>query len=150
MKKLKKDCDNLTRIEKLEKIELKTIQKRRKSKSDFFTFLKYLAPEEFVWNWHHEYVCNILQDFILTDKHPFLMIFMPPQHQKSTMMTEYLPAWAFGQNTNYQALLVMYNSTMAKKYNRKIQRIMGNEEYKAIFPKTRLNEKNVVSSAEGQ
>lgn len=150
MKKLKKDCDNLTRTEKLEKIELKTIQKRRKSKSDFFTFLKYLAPEEFVWNWHHEYVCNILQDFILTDKHPFLMIFMPPQHQKSTMMTEYLPAWAFGQNTNYQALLVMYNSTMAKKYNRKIQRIMGNEEYKAIFPKTRLNEKNVVSSAEGQ
>jgi len=77
------------------------------------------------------------------------MIFMPPQHQKSTMMTEYLPAWAFGQNIDYQALLVMYNSTMAKKYNRKIQRIMGTPKYKKIFPNTRLNEKNVVTAAQG-
>jgi predicted phage terminase large subunit-like protein len=65
------------------------------------------------------------------------------------MMTEFLPAWAFGQNINYQALLVMYNSTQAKKYNRKIQRIMDSAEYKKIFPNTRLNEKRVVTSAEG-
>jgi predicted phage terminase large subunit-like protein len=91
----------------------------------------------------------VLQDWVLTDKHPFLMIFMPPQHQKSTMLTEFLPAWAFGQSIDYQALLIMYNSTMAKKYNRKIQRIMDSPEYAAIFPATKLNEKRVVSSAEG-
>lgn len=74
---------------------------------------------------------------------------MPPQHQKSTMLTEYLPAWAFGQNINYEALLIMYNSTQAKKYNRKIQRIMDSDEYKAIFPHTRLNQKRVANSSEG-
>jgi len=119
---------------------------RRKARTDFYTFLKLMSPSEFTWNWHHEYVCKVLQDWILTDKHPFLMIFMPPQHQKSTMMTEYLPAWAFGQNIDYQALLVMYNSTMAKKYNRKIQRIMGTPKYKKIFPNTKLNDKSVSSS----
>jgi len=72
---------------------------------------------------------------------------MPPQHQKSTMLTEYLPAWAFGQNINYQCLLVMYNSTQAKKQNRKIQRVIQSEKYKRIFPKTKLNEKNVVTAS---
>ena len=64
-------------------------------------------------------------------------------------MTEYLPAWAFGQSIHYQSLLIMYNSTQARKYNRKIQRIMDGAEYKEIFPHTSLNEKRVVSSAEG-
>ena len=139
----------MTQAEKVEYYKLLLERERRRSRTSFFTFLRHLSPDEFTWNWHHEYCCSILQDWITTDKHPRLMIFMPPQHQKSTMMTEYLPAWAFGQSIDYQALLIMYNSTQAKKYNRKIQRIMDGPEYKAIFPNTRLNEKRVVSSAEG-
>lgn len=140
---------NLTKSDKIEYLNLLLERERRRARTDFFTFLKFLSPREFSWNWHHEYCCKILQEWITTDKHPRLMIFMPPQHQKSTMMTEYLPAWAFGQSIHYQALLIMYNSTQAKKYNRKIQRIMDGAEYKAIFPETRLNEKRVVTSAEG-
>jgi predicted phage terminase large subunit-like protein len=139
----------LTNKEQLELLELKFERKLRISRTDFFTFLKLLSPPEFNWNWHHEYCCKVLQDWITTDKHPFLMMFMPPQHQKSTMLTEFLPAWAFGQSINYQAILVMYNSTMAKKYNRKIQRIIETDIYKKIFPNTRLNEKNVVSTSQG-
>jgi predicted phage terminase large subunit-like protein len=136
----------MTKAEYVQALKQKQILKSRR---DFYTFLKFMSPPEFNWNWHHKYVCGILQDWILTDKYPFLMIFMPPQHQKSTMMTEYLPAWAFGQSIDYQALLVMYNSTMAKKYNRKIQRIMETDKYKLIFPETRLNEKNVVTTSKG-
>ena len=108
-----------------------------------------MCPQEFVWNWHHEYVCGILQEWLQTDNFPFLMVFMPPQHGKSTMMTEYLPAWAFGQNKDYQSILVMATSTMAKKYNRKIQRIIQSDKYKLIFPDVTLNEKNVVGSSKG-
>jgi predicted phage terminase large subunit-like protein len=139
----------MTKEEKQQYYTLLLERARRKSRIDYFTFLRHLSPDEFTWNWHHKYCCQILQDWIMTDKHPFLMIFMPPQHQKSTMLTEFLPAWAFGQSIHYQALLIMYNSTQAKKYNRKIQRIMDSNEYKLIFPETRLNEKRVVTSAEG-
>ncbi len=104
--------------------------------------------KDVTWNWHHKYVCGLLQNFILGDIDN-LMIFMPPQHQKSTMMTEYLPAWLFGVNPNAEALLVMYNATMAAKYNRKIQRVIDNKLYKQIFPNTRLNDKNVVTTAKG-
>lgn len=136
-------------ISKYEYLLLLEELERRKARKDYFTFLKLLAPKDFTWNWHHEYCCSVLQDWICTDKHPFLMLFMPPQHQKSTMLTEYLPAWAFGQNPNYQAILAMYNSTQSAKYNRKIQRVMENKTYKLIFPDTRLNEKNVVIDSKG-
>lgn len=138
-----------TEITKLEYILILEELERRKASTDFFTFMKLLAPQNFVWNWHHKYVCDVLQDWITTDKYPFLMLFMPPQHQKSTMMTEYLSPWAFGQSIDYQILLVMYNSTMAAKYNRKIQRVMEKSTYKLIFPNAKLNEKNVVTDSKG-
>lgn len=121
----------------------------RKSRIDFFHFLKFLSPSEFTWNWHHKYTCDILESFIVNEDINRLMIFMPPQHQKSTMMTEFLPAWALGYNPNLQIILTMYNITQAKKYNRKIQRIIESDLYKRIFINTRLNEKNVVSTSSG-
>lgn len=121
----------------------------RKSRNDYFTFLKYLFPVPVIWNWHHELVCGILNDFVVNEDFNRLMIFMPPQHQKSTMMTEYLPAFAFGKNPNLQVILTMYNATLAAKYNRKIQRIIDSEKYKKVFGQVRLNEKNVVTTAKG-
>ena len=56
---------------------------------------------------------------------------------------------ALGYNPNLQIILTMYNITQAKKYNRKIQRIIESDLYKRIFINTRLNEKNVVSTRAG-
>jgi len=136
-------------INKSQYLELLIEREVRTARTCFFTFLTYLSPPEFSFNWHHKYICKVLQEWLQTDKHPFLMLFMPPQHQKSTMLTEYLPAWAFGQNIDYQSILVMYNSTQAKKQNRKIQRIIESQKYASVFPGTKLNSKNVVSNAAG-
>ena len=151
MKNLNKESKNLnkksTNSAKIELLELQLERKRRFARTDFFTFLKLLSPIEFEWNWHHQYCCKVLQEWITTDKHPFLMLFMPPQHQKSTMLTEFLPAWAFGQNIHYQCILAMYNSTQAKKQCKKIQRLIESDEYKIIFPSTKINEKGFGSDA---
>ena len=104
--------------------------------------------KDVTWNWHHEYVCKLLQEFVLGDVDN-LMVFMPPQHQKSTMMTEFLPPWVFGINPNAECLLTMYTSTIAAKYNRKVQRVIDSELYEKIFPETKLNSKNVVTAAKG-
>jgi len=121
----------------------------RKARTDYFTFLKYMFPSNVKWNWHHKYICNVLNDFILNDDIKNLMIFTPPQHQKSTMMTEYLSPFAYGQNPDYKIILSMYNATMAAKYNRKMQRIIDNEKYAKIFPHVKLNAKNIVSATKG-
>jgi predicted phage terminase large subunit-like protein len=139
----------MQKISKADQIALLEEYAVRKSRTDYFTFLKYLFPSNVVWNWHHEAVCNILNDFVKDPDFNRLMIFMPPQHQKSTMMTEYLPPFAFGNNPNMQTILTMYNATLAAKYNRKIQRIIDSEKYKKVFPSVRLNEKNVVTTVKG-
>jgi len=139
----------MQKISKADQIALLEEYAIRKSRTDYFTFLKYLFPTNVFWNWHHEAVCNILNDFVKDPDFNRLMIFMPPQHQKSTMMTEYLPPFAFGNNPNMQTILTMYNATLAAKYNRKIQRIIDSEKYKKVFPSVRLNEKNVVTTGKG-
>lgn len=91
---------------------------------------------EFKWNWHHEYICGVLQKFITKgsglDK---LMVFMPPQHQKTTMMVNYLIPFLFGHNSNAEVLLCMYNSSIASKYNKKVQKVMLDQLYIDMFGK---------------
>lgn len=130
----------------LELLEYRAIIDARRS---FFFFMKYMFPFKVTWNWHHEYVCGVLERFVKSKEAERLMIFMPPQHQKSTMMTEYLPAYTLGIKPNQSILLTMYNETKAAEYNRKVQRVIDNEKYAKIFPETRLNTKNIVTNAKG-
>ena len=88
------------------------------SRRSYFEFLKYMFPLDVTWGWHHEYIANTLQDFVEGGFNR-LMIFMPPQHGKTTLMTEYLPAWDFGKDPNRQTILTMYDGPQAQKYNRK-------------------------------
>ena len=130
---------------------LKNINERRirQARENYYAFLKLMSPPDFNWNWHHRYVCNILQEWITTDNFKHLMLFMPPQHQKTTMLVEFLVPWAFGKNVDYAILLLMANATMAKKQNRKIQRLMQRDIYNTVFPHVKLNEKSVVSTSKG-
>lgn len=133
----------------LRKRQLKKWLLLDKCKTDYFAFLKYLFQNKDVtWNWHHKYACGVLQEFV-EGKHSNLMIFMPPQHQKSTMLVEFLVPYALGINPNEQIILTMYNQTKAAEYNRKIQRVITDEKYYEIFPDTRLNDRNVVTDAKG-
>ena len=133
----------MTSDEKIQLYKLLDEKDRRKARVNYFTFLRRMAPPEFRWNWHHEYVCNILQEWIMTDNFPYLMLFMPPQHQKTTMLIEYLVPWAFGQSPDYQIILTMATATMSKKYNRKIQRHISTPEYKLIFPHVKIADSSV-------
>lgn len=111
---------------------------------------------EFNWNWHHEYVSGVLQKFISkgSDLNK-LMIFMPPQHQKTTMMVHYLIPFLFGHNHNAEVLLCMYNSGQASKLNKKVQKVMLDERYinmfgKLIGAKTENEYKETMSMGEFQ
>lgn len=108
-------------------------------------FIK-LVDDRFVdVNWHHELICNVVQDFIKGNKKK-LAVFIPPQHSKTTIIGENLPAWLFGQNPNLSIVGASYSYNLAKKSNRLIQRKMDTEIYKKIFPLVSLNGKKSLSS----
>ena len=58
-----------------------------------------------------------------------------------------LPAALLGRNPDLKIVLCSYADTIAKDFNRDVQRIIDSEEYRKIYPDTTLNGSNVVTVA---
>lgn len=88
-------------------------------------------------NWHHKLLCTYLDAFIRGDIRR-LMVFMPPQHGKSELVSRNLPAKLLGQFPDRRIILTSYSASMASSFNRSVQRIIDTPEYRDIYPGTRL------------
>lgn len=71
-----------------------------------------------------------------------------PTHN-STVVSEAFPAWALGKNPRLKIVGSSYNSSLAEKVSRNIQRIIDSNEYQTIFPGTYLNGSNVRTDVKG-
>jgi len=98
--------------------------------------------------WFHELICKKCDDFV-SGKIKKLMVFMPPQHGKSEIVTRRLIPFILGKDPRTKAALVSFAADKASKFNREIQRIIDDPVYRAIFPKTFLNSSNVVTDRRG-
>lgn len=67
-----------------------------------------------------------------------LMVSMPPQHGKSVGCSTLLPAYMLGLKPDVRVAIASYSSSLANKFNRRVQRIIESEEYGALFPQTRI------------
>jgi predicted phage terminase large subunit-like protein len=99
-------------------------------------------------NWHHELICKYLDQFASGDIKR-LMIFAPPRHGKSQLVSRHLPAFLFGVNPDLKVVGASYNTDLAQAMNRDAQRIIDSPEYERLFPETRLWGKNVRAMADG-
>lgn len=99
-------------------------------------------------NWHHRIVCDAL-DRLVSGECARLMIFVPPRHGKSELVSRRLPAYAFGKNPDSQIIATSYSDDLASRMNRDVQRIIDTPEYAALFPETKLNASNVRNNAQG-
>lgn len=69
-----------------------------------------------------------------------LMISMPPQHGKSVGASTLLPAYMLGLNPDMRVAIASYSSSLANRFNRRVQRILESREYGDIFPDTRIKQ----------
>lgn len=58
-----------------------------------------------------------------------------------------LPSYMLGLNPDLKICIGSYSATIARDFNRDVQRIIDKEEYHDIFPATQLNNKNIVTVA---
>lgn len=117
------------------------------SKSELIEFVKY-TKHDYRAQWFHEHLCHVLDKFARQEIMR-LMVFMPPQHGKSELVSRRFPAYLLGRLPELRIAGLSYNDNFAKKFNRQVQRIIESDEYAKIFPDTKLNSKNVVSSSKG-
>ena len=69
-----------------------------------------------------------------------------PTHN-SQGSSRFLPAMMLGLNPDLKVAICSYAATIAKDFNRDVQRLIDTEAYRALFPDTQLNGSNVVTIA---
>lgn len=103
-------------------------------------------------NWHHEEVFKKVDEFVFGDLDR-LMIFMPPRHGKSEIVSRRLPAFILGNHPGDHVIGTSYSATLSSRMNRDVQRIIDSRAYNDIFPdvllprSTDLNSSRAAGSA---
>lgn len=108
------------------------------ARQSLITFTVYTNPAYDV-NWHHQVVADAL-DRVLAGTCRRLMIFEPPQNGKSEQVSRRFPAYALGKNPNLRIIAVSYGDSLAQDMSRDVQKIMDTNEYRQVFPNSRLAE----------
>ena len=117
------------------------------AKRHFLNFVCY-TKKDYEVNWHHKLLCYYLDRFV-SGEITRLMVFMPPQHGKSQLVSRQLPAYILGKTPDTKIVVASYSSDLSSGFNRDCQRIIDSDEYKDIFPETSLNRTNIVTVSGG-
>lgn len=126
----------------------------------FFRFVKefwsVIIPEEPVWNWHVEYLCNEAQEIVerimlvpeeighdgevkrpgkpREAKLEDLLVNIPPGTTKSTIFTVMLPAWAWTRDATLRIMTGSYSQALSTDHAIKSRDIIKSAKYKSLFP----------------
>ena len=116
---------------------------RRRARETILGFTTYTKPD-YIVNWHHRALCDALDRLVDGDLKR-LMVFMPPRHGKSELVSRRLPAYILGRNPDLNIIACAYAADLASRMNRDVQRIIDSREYANGFPGTSLSGTTVRS-----
>ena len=105
----------------------------------FPRWLKRTSPQ-WIWHWKYQKFLYKKLNRIMLGKSKRLMIFMPPRHGKSEMVTVRFTAWMLEMNPKLNVILGSYNQKLANRFSRKIRRVLEDSEYQrhAVSPKSKV------------
>jgi predicted phage terminase large subunit-like protein len=93
--------------------------------------------------WFSHELCEALEEFsqdVIDEKEPRLLVEAPPRHGKSMIGSEEFPAWHFGRANWHQFIGISYSAPLAYRFSRRVQDIVDSDDYRLLFPETRLKE----------
>lgn len=88
---------------------------------------------KYVFGEHHKVICDALER-VERGECKRLMIFMPPRHGKSMLVSEYFPAWFLGRNPTKKMIAASYNADLASDFGRKVRNQLLDMTWKTVFP----------------
>ena len=93
--------------------------------ASFSEWLKKQEPQWF-WNWPYQRFIYKALKRIETGKSKRLMIFLPPRHGKSELVTVRFAAWLLSIKPETKIIIGSYNQKLANRFSRKARRIHMN------------------------
>ncbi len=124
---------------------------RELARRSLLDFTRYTYPAYHA-GWFHAEVAMKLDAFlddVDAGRSPRLMLFAPPRHGKSELVSRRFPAFALGRNPDLSIIATSYSGDLSSRNNRDVQRVMDDSVYQEIFPTTRLYSSHVRSSSQG-
>lgn len=106
-------------------------------------FARYMQPDLVLEPFHVVYYT--LLDKFAHGKIRKMIVQQPPQHGKSEGSSRKLPAFMLGLDPDRKICIGSYAATIARDFNRDVQRIIDTPRYRELFPGTYLNGSNVVT-----
>lgn len=102
-------------------------------------FWSVIIPEDPVWNWHIEYLCDELQylNAFVVDRKPKpydLIINIPPGSTKSTIATQMYNAWVWTVDPSQRFITSSYAHTLSLAHSVKTRDIVTSDKYQTLFP----------------
>lgn len=107
-------------------------------KVDFLSFVKEMWPA-FISGNHHKIMADALQR-VERGELKRLIICLPPRHTKSEMASYLFPAWFLGKHPEKKIIQASHTAELAVGFGRKVRNLVGNEDYKRIFPDVGLRQ----------
>ena len=110
--------------------------RRWHARQNLLAFTTYTKPD-YATNWHHAELAKKL-DEVAAGRCRRLMVFMPPQHGKSELVSRRFPAFLLGRNPDLRLICASHTNNLAVSLNRDVQRIIIGDAYARLFSQTRL------------
>lgn len=106
------------------------------ARTDVLAFTLY-TKDDYQVGWHHRELAKRLNAFVRGDI-KYLMVFMPPRHGKSELVSRRLPAFIHGVYPDAEIMAASYLDSLAGDMTIDVQKIMESKEYRGLFPDTKL------------
>jgi predicted phage terminase large subunit-like protein len=87
-------------------------------------WLKQVTPN-WVWDWDYQLLIEQHLNKMTAGTLEKLMLFLPPRHGKSELVTVRYPVYRLELDPTFRAIVGAYNQTLAEKFSRKSRRIAG-------------------------
>jgi len=89
----------------------------------FREWLPSTAPKSWRWDWlYQQYIREHLRS-VTAGEIDRLMLFLPPRHGKSSMVTVRYPAWRLEQDPELRVIIGAYSQTLANRFSRQTRKI---------------------------
>lgn len=93
--------------------------------------------------WFHKQVAAAIEQFekdVEAKKSPRLMIFAPPRHGKSQIVSRCGPTWMLGRHPNWNIGVLSYGQELSDDMGRWGKQTVSSDEWRCLFPKCRIRD----------
>lgn len=117
---------------------LRDLLARDMARDSLLAFIEYTCPG---WETgeHHRVMCHWLERLERAEIQN-LAVFAPPRHSKSTIVSQYFPAWCAGRNPRWEMLCVSKTDELVETNGGKVRDIVASRGFQNVFPGVVLKE----------